>query len=136
MDQSAVERTHVCQDLLLHNDGALVFMNKLDRVFDGHDLAPSFAIDQIHHIIQRGGFSRTGRTSHQHQAVGLARQIVDLFRQSQFFASGNAFATKTEAHFGMPISAVKRRADAASRSMQQGNAQFPFLLELRLLLLV
>ena len=136
MDQRAIERAHVGQHLLLHDDGALVLVNEFNRVFDGDDLAAALAVDEVHEVIERGGFARAGRAGDQHQAVGLPRQVVNFFRQAQFLARGDALAAKAETHFRMAVAPVKSRPDAPGHAVQQRNAKLPFLLEFFLLLLV
>ena len=111
-------------------------MHELNRVFDGDDLAAALAVDQVHQVIERRRLARAGRAGDQHQAVGLARQVVNLLRQPQFLARGDALAAKAEAHFRMPVAPVERGPDPPGGAVQQRNAQLPFLLELLLLLLV
>ncbi len=76
VDERAVERAHVGQYFLLHDDGALVLMDEFDRVFNRHDLAAALVVDEVEEIIERGRFARAGRAGDEHEAVRLAGEFV------------------------------------------------------------
>ena len=136
MDQGAIERTHVCQHFLLHDNRSLIGMDELDRVFDGDNLAAALVVDQVHHVIQRRRFACPRGACHQHQAVWTPRQLIKFFRQAQFFAGRNAVPAKSAAHFRVTVTAVEGRSHPANRRVYQRNTQLPFLIEFFPLLLV
>ena len=70
MDEGAVEGVGVGQDFLLDDDGAFVPVHVFDGVLDGDDLAPALAVDQVDHVVERGGFAGAGGPGDQDQAVG------------------------------------------------------------------
>ena len=130
VDQRAVERAHVGQHLLLHHDGVLVGVDKFNRVFNRDNFAAALVVDEVNEIIQRRRLARAGGAGNENQAVRLARQVVEFFGQPQFLARLDFVAAKAEAQFRVIVAPVKSRAHAAGGAVEDGNAQFPFLLEL------
>ena len=53
------------------------FQVVLDRILDRHDIDRA-CIDPIERRIERGGFSRTGRPGHQHDAMRLMNQPIEV----------------------------------------------------------
>jgi hypothetical protein len=45
VDERPIERMHVRQHLLLHHNGAFVFVNEFNRVFNRDDLAAALIVD-------------------------------------------------------------------------------------------
>ena len=111
-------------------------MDEFNGIFDGDNFAAALAVDEVHHVIESGGFTGAGWAGHQHESVWTPGEVVNFFRQSQFFAGRDALAAESKAHFGMAVSAVKSGAHSSGHAVQQGDAQLPFLLELLFLLLV
>jgi len=103
VDQSAVKGADICQQLLLNDNGALVFMDELNRVSMVTILQRRSLLIQIDHVIESRGLARAGRTRDEHEAVWPAGEVVDFFGQPKPFAGGDAVAAKNEAHFGMTI---------------------------------
>src|SRR5471032_126213 len=118
MDERAVERTHVGQHFLLHDDGALVLVDEFDGVFNRDDFTAAFAVNQVNEIVERRRFARAGRAGYQDEAIWFARQLVNLPWQSKLLASGDAVAAKAETHFGMSVAPVKSHADAPGGAVQ------------------
>ena len=75
--QRLAERRDVGVDLLLHDDAALVVVDVLDRVLDGHDLGPAVAVDQVDDVVERGRLAVAGRAGDEDQAVGQPGELVD-----------------------------------------------------------
>src|SRR5437016_11273388 len=86
MHQGAVKGADIGKDFLLDDDGPFVFVDEFDGVFDGDDFAAALAVNEVHHVIEGGGFARAGWASDQDQAIGPAGQIVNFFGQAQLFA--------------------------------------------------
>ena len=79
--QRLAKARRVGSDLALGNRRGLVDEQKLDRIFNGHDVQRLFLGDLGDHCRERRRFSRSGRTGDDHEAVGNLRQIVDRLRQ-------------------------------------------------------
>jgi len=73
MHQGAVERMRIREHLLLHHYSTLVLVHVFDRILDRDDLAPALRIDNVHHIIEGGGFARARRPGDEKETVGSAR---------------------------------------------------------------
>ena len=99
VDEGAVEGADVGEHFLLDDDGALVFVDELDGVLDGDDLAAALAVDEVHQVIEGGGFAGAGGAGDEDQAVGSAGQLVDFLGQAEFLAGGDACRRKSGSSF-------------------------------------
>ena len=113
MCQGSAERVGIGEQFLLHDDGLLIDMHVFDRVFDGDDFAAALVVDEVHHVVERGRCSGTGRSADEHEAVWFAGEVVDLVRQSKFLAGGNITAAKTKAELNATVMFVGGNAQTA-----------------------
>ena len=68
----------------LIDNGSFSHINMLDRIFNGHNMARLFIVDQIYHRRERGGFSGSDRTDHQEKSLLLTGQISQNCRHNHF----------------------------------------------------
>jgi hypothetical protein len=81
--QRALEGHGVHADLALVDDRLLVEVQELQRVLDGHDVAPARAVDVVDHRGQGRGLARAGGAGEQHDPALLLGQRADDRRQRQ-----------------------------------------------------
>src|ERR1041385_4872163 len=113
MDQRAIERAHISQHFLLHNDSPFVLMHELNWVLDSNNFATSFLIYQVEHIIERRRLPCASGTGNQNQAVWPASQVVNFFGEAQFLAGRYPLAAKAKTHFGMAVATIECHSHAA-----------------------
>ena len=70
-------------DLALVDDRALVLVEDLDRVLDGHDVPAYGVVDVVDHRRQSGRLARAGRAGDEHEAARLQGDPLDDLRQVQ-----------------------------------------------------
>ena len=63
------ERVRVLADLALVDERALVRVQELDRVLDGHDVHGALAVHDVDERSQRRRLARTGRARDEHEAA-------------------------------------------------------------------
>jgi len=84
----------------LVHQALLVVMEELDGVLDGDHVFFALGVNLVEHGSQGGGFSRTGRTRHQHETTRFVAKASDDRRQTQgvevFYFPGNG--TKNGGH--------------------------------------
>ena len=66
-------------DFALGEDAAARFVDKLDGIFDGDDMAGQLLVAVVDHRRQRGGFTRTGRAGEDQQAAWRECKLLELF---------------------------------------------------------
>ena len=77
------EGQRVNAELTLVHETFLCFMNELDRVFDGDDVAFEGVVQVIHHRGERCGLAGAGRTGHEDQALFLVAELADDWRAAR-----------------------------------------------------
>ena len=77
------EGLRVGAHLALVDDAALVPVEELDRILDGHDVLVALLVDQVEHRGERGGLARAGRAGDQHEAAGLLGEVAQHGRQAE-----------------------------------------------------
>ena len=101
--QRRLERRHVDAHLALADQGLLVRVDVLDRVFDRHHVTGAGPVDVLDHGRDGGGLARAGNARNQHQPRVQFGDIVDLRGKGQLL----------EAH-DLPRDAPDGDADVAS----------------------
>jgi hypothetical protein len=76
--EGAGERLGVLAHLALVDQAALVGVEKLDRVLDGHDVVFALPVGQVDHAGQGGRLARAGGPGDQHEPPGQAGQAAHL----------------------------------------------------------
>lgn len=71
-------------DFALGKDAAARFVDKLNRVFDGNDMAGQGFVAVFEHSRHRGGFARTGRPDDNQQPARCDGEVFEFFGQAQF----------------------------------------------------
>ena len=73
--------------LALVDETFLCFMDELDRIFDGDDVAFEGVVEIIHHRGERRGFAGAGRAGHKDQALFLDRRAAGRSAACRAFPS-------------------------------------------------
>ena len=81
--QGRREAVRVGPDLALVHDAALVLVQELDRVLDGHDVTGALAVHDVDHGRQGGRLARPGRSRDDHEPAREPRQIGGDRRQTE-----------------------------------------------------
>ena len=76
------ECRNVIVDFTLCDDGVLVIMIELDRVFDGDDMVFLFDVDDVDHGGEGGGLAGTGRPRDKDEATGAEEDVFHGVRQT------------------------------------------------------
>src|SRR5215469_6340814 len=86
------------------NGRFFVTMQKLDGVFNGQYVIRLVLIHLVENGSQGGGFSRTGRASHQHNPIAKFDDLLQRRGQSQIRKTGNIVGN--DAHYDRAGSAL------------------------------
>ena len=81
--QGVGEADGVGPDLALVDDAALVAVQELDRVLDGHDVVVARAVDLVDHGCERRRLTGARRARDEDEAARLLRKLVELRRQPE-----------------------------------------------------
>ena len=71
--------------LALVDQTLLGLVDEFNRIFDGQDVAFEGVVEKVQHGGQRRGFSRAGRTGHQHKALFLVAKFPKDRRHAELF---------------------------------------------------
>ena len=112
LPKGLIERGRVHAHLDLGDQGLLVGMNVLDRVFDRDDLGPVVGVDQVDHGGERRALSAAGRAGHQRQAAPGEGDVVNHLRKVEGFDRGDVRADRPHGH----AEAAERAEGAATES--------------------
>jgi hypothetical protein len=77
------ERDGVGADLALVDDAALVAVEELDRVLDGHDVVGPGPVDQVDHRRERGRLTGARRAGHEDEAARLLGELGECRRHPE-----------------------------------------------------
>ena len=77
------EADGVGPDLALVDDAALVAVEELDRVLDGHDVVVARAVDLVDHGCERRRLTGARRARDKDEAARLLRKLVELRRKPE-----------------------------------------------------
>jgi hypothetical protein len=72
--QRLAEAFGVEADLALVDDAAVIRMEDLDGILDGHDVLLTRAVDLVEHRRERRRLAGAGRAGHEHEAALLLRE--------------------------------------------------------------
>ena len=67
----------VLPNLAVAHQGLVAFVHKLHRILNREDVAGHGAVDVVHHRSEGGAFARSCGPCDQHQALGLAAQLLE-----------------------------------------------------------
>jgi hypothetical protein len=129
--QGLPEIAGVGADLALHDDAALVFVQNLNRVFDGDDVVRMRAIHVIDQAGERRAFAAAGWAGRQDQAAFHVGKIAqDLARQPERLETGDGIAD--HAHDNADAVALPEDIAAETGNSRQriGEVEFVTVLEL------
>jgi hypothetical protein len=90
-----IERLRVGAHLALVDDAALVPVQELDGVLDGHDVLFARLVDLVDHRRQCGGLARGG-SGDQHEPAGFCAQHVQRLGQPQFVYADDGHGNEPE----------------------------------------
>ena len=81
--QGVREAVGVGAHLTLVHDAALVLVQELDRVLDGHDVATALGVHHVDHRCQRRRLARSGRAGHDHEPPLETGEVGHHRRQTE-----------------------------------------------------
>ena len=135
MNQRLAERGRVGVHLLLDDDAAAVFVGVFDGIFDGDDLGAAFAVDEIDHVVEGGGFADAGGAGDEDEAGGPAREFIDDGGKAERFARADVGLGDADGHLGAAAVEIDAGAKASDAGPMPGEAELPFIFEDFLVLL-
>ena len=109
--EGLAERGDIHADFALGDDGFLVAVVILDRVFDRDDVAIARLVDDVDHAREGRGFSGTGGSRDQHEAAGGVQDVLDLRRQPDFIQRQHARGNQAQHHAVIPLLAEHAHAE-------------------------
>ena len=77
------ERARVDRDLALADDRAVVAVEELDRVLDGHDVGRAGGVHVVHQRGERGALAAPGRAGDEHEATLLLGDRLQHGREAE-----------------------------------------------------
>ncbi len=66
-----------------------MMVDKLNRIFQGHNVHRPKIVDLVEHSCQRGGFTATRCPGNKNDAVSFMGHLFEYLRQLQIFDAGN-----------------------------------------------
>lgn len=108
-------------DLALGDDAVFVFVDKLDRVFDGDDVSERIFIAVVDKRGKRSRFARAGAADKNNQPAFFQRDILQDRRQVQAFKLGNLAGNRTE--YQRRRAALYHRIDAEAAGVRQTDGE-------------
>ena len=116
-------------DFALGEDAAARFVDKLDGVFDGNDMAGQLLVAVVEHGGHGGGFTRTGRAGEDQQAARRECKLLELFGQTEGLHFGNVLADAAQYHADAALLVVGVDAVARVAARLDGIVDFPVAVE-------
>src|SRR5665213_613676 len=105
-----MEGNGVEADFALFDDRLIVLKNKFNRVFERDDVLFEIAVDVFDHRRERGGFARTRRAGHEHDAARRFGDFFDLFQQAELLKAWHIRSHIT--HGKTPLAALLKKVRA------------------------
>src|SRR5215472_3888159 len=96
------------------NRGTLMWMQKLDGVFDGDDVMCLLFIDLVEDRCERGGFAASSGACDENNSASQIRSFANLRRQAERFEIGNGAGN--DAHHDGAGAALGEDVDAKARN--------------------
>ncbi len=132
--QGAVDRQGVLAQLALVDDGALVGVHKLNRIFDRENMTRGVLVAMIDHARLGGGFAGAGGADHQHHAALEHDQVFQHFWRAEQIQNRRIRLHKTQHHGDAVALHEHVDAETAEAPGLRGEVDFKILLEVLLLL--
>src|SRR5229473_2925482 len=131
--QSGGEVCGVDFDFALVDEAFLVAVEKLDGVFDGHQVVGAVGVDAVDHGREGGGLAGTGRTGHEDEAALLFANVADDRGKIELLDGADFGRNDAKDHADVATLLENVYAEAAQAGNAISHVQLGGFLELLLL---
>ena len=132
--RASAKLDRVGADLALVDDAALVPVEELDRVLDGHDVVVARAVDLVDHRRERGRLARAGRARDEDEAARLRREVLEDRRKPELLERLQLGRDQAEGRAEALALEVDVDAEAREAGDRVGDVDLALRLEVLLLL--